>query len=85
MELKAKLRPMQRIKNLRKQGIPATLLGSPIAQAFVGAGITAFVIHIVSSVDYSYVFAFGGDGLFVSLVFLGILGYRLAQQYIARR
>jgi hypothetical protein len=73
---------------LQKQSIFGTLLGSPIVQAFAGAGITAFLIHVVSHVDYEYVFGFGGrfggDGLFISIVFLGILGYRFAQQYIAR-
>lgn len=73
---------------MQKQGIAAGLLGSPITQAFVGAGVTALVIHFVTHVDYEYVFGFGGrfggDGLFISIVFLGVLGYRLAQQYIAR-
>jgi hypothetical protein len=65
-----------------------TLVRSPIAQAFLGSGATALVIHIVSGAPYDDVLNVGGrnggDGIFVSAVFLGILGYRLWQQYIAR-
>jgi hypothetical protein len=64
-----------------------TLVRSPIAQAFLGAGATAFVIQVVSRTSYDVVFGvggrFGGDGVFVSAVFLGILAYRFCQQYIA--
>jgi hypothetical protein len=70
------------------QGGFVTLLGSPITQAFLGAALTAYLIHFVSGSEYFYVFGFGGRdggaGFVVAVVFLGILGYRLGEQYIGR-
>jgi hypothetical protein len=62
------------------------IMHSAIVQAFLGAGIAAFVIHAVTGLEYQWVFAAGGrdggTGVVVAAVFLGILGYRLGQQLI---